>query len=82
MIFLIEYDRTMGTVTEMRAFLDSDRSEADDARLRLELSLNQAGLSREVVLLEAVSEEALRQTHRRYFESLADLARSSATSAG
>jgi len=40
----------------------------------LELELHRQGVEREIVLLEAQSEDALRRTHRRYFESLEDLA--------
>jgi hypothetical protein len=32
--------------------------------------------TREVVLLEAIDEDALRRTHRRYFEDLSELAQS------
>jgi hypothetical protein len=39
----------------------------------MELDLNRRGVEREVVLLEAENEEALRRTHRRYFEDLAQL---------
>ena len=82
MLFLIEYDRGRGTVVNMRTFDDSQRQLAEDARLNLELKLNQQGIQQEVVLLEAATEEALRLTHRRYFEDLVDLARSSASSTG
>lgn len=82
MIFLIEYDRSVGTVTHMSPFVDADRKKAEDARLHVELVLNQRGVQKEVVLLEAENEEALRQTHRRYFENIVQLARSSATSTG
>jgi hypothetical protein len=75
MIFLIEYDRSKGTIKEMRKFDDSSRKLAEDTRLELELKLNRAGVQREVVLLEAPSEEALRRTHSRYFEGVAELAR-------
>lgn len=74
MLFLIEYDRTSGTTTAIRRFAERDLGEAAEVRLQLELSLLPGGLSREVVLLEASTEEALRQTHRRYFEHLSDLA--------
>ncbi len=73
MIFLIEYDRTHGRVTFLKAFDDSARREAEAARLEMELKLNRSGVEREVVILEAVTEEALRRTHRRYFEDLAEL---------
>ncbi len=80
MLFLIEYDRARGDVTHMTSFEDTDREVAENARLGLELRLHGQGIKREVVLLEAATEEALRLTHRRYFEDLAALARSSASS--
>jgi hypothetical protein len=76
MIFLIEYDRSQGRIVTFKAFKDSARQEAEDSRLQLELDLNRLGTEREVVLLEAASEEALRRTHRRYFEDLAELVNS------
>jgi hypothetical protein len=74
MLFLVEYDRTRGEITSFRRFDDADRKEAEDRRLELELDLSHQGIEHEVVLLEAASEEALRRTHRRYFEDLAALA--------
>ena len=47
---------------------------AAGARLELEIRLNRDNVDHEVVLLEAHSEEALRRTHRRYFENLTELA--------
>lgn len=79
MIFLIEYDRSSGTIKEMRKFDDSSRKLADETRLELELKLNREGVEHEVVLLEASSEEALRRTHSRYFESVAEIAREKLT---
>jgi hypothetical protein len=76
MLFLIEYDRDRGRIVTLMAFDDSEHQKAEGARLELELELNRLGTEREVVLLEAASEEALRRTHRRYFEDLAELARS------
>jgi hypothetical protein len=73
MIFLIEYDRSQGRIINFRKFDDSQGQEADEARLEMELALNRLGTEREVVLLEAASEEALRRTHRRYFEDLSEL---------
>ena len=73
MIFLIEYDRREGSIIEFRRFDNSQRVEAQDARLKTELELNRKGLHHEVVLLDAESEEMLRKTHRRYFESLRQL---------
>lgn len=76
MIFLIEYDRSRGRIVTFEAFNDSARQKAEDSRLQLELELNRLGTEREVVLLEAATEEALRRTHRRYFEDLAELVNS------
>ncbi len=79
MVFLIEYDRSSGTIKEMRQFDDPSRKLAEEARLELELKLNRAGVLHEVVLLEAPSEEALRRTHSRYFENVAEIAREKLT---
>lgn len=78
MIFLIEYDRSQGRLVTFRTFADAERQEAEDSRLQLELELNRIGTEREVVLLDAAGEEALRRTHRRYFEGWAELANSPA----
>jgi len=78
MIFLIEYDRSQGCIVTFKTFDDSARQEAEDSRLQLELALNRLGTEREVVLLQAASEEALRRTHRRYFEDLSELVNSPA----
>lgn len=75
MLFLIEYDRNRGQIVTFKMFDDSERRKAEDARLEMELDLNRLGVEREVVLMEAASEEALRRTHRRYFEDLAELVR-------
>lgn len=73
MIFLIEYDRAAGTLVQLRSFDDMERDAAAQARLALELTLQHDGVEREVVLLEATDESALRKTHRRYFEGLQEL---------
>ena len=73
MIFLIQYDRQEGRMISIESFSDSERSKAQDLLLTLELQLNQNGTDNEVVLLEAESEDALRITHRRYFEDLSEL---------
>lgn len=70
MIFLVEYDRHAGKLISMRTFESSDRKVASQSRLELEISLMSQGLSREVVLLEAASEAALRETHGRYFRGI------------
>jgi len=73
MIFLIEYDRTLGQIITFKTFGDPERQVAEESRLEIELGLNRQRVDREVVILEADSEEALRRTHRRYFEDLAEL---------
>lgn len=69
MILLIEYDRPTGSIISRREFSDADRADAERARLDLELDLGRKGIVREVVLLQATNEEAVRRTHRRYFET-------------
>ncbi len=73
MIFLIEYNRERGQIVSFEVFADSTREKAEDARFETELRLNRAGIEHEVILLEAASEEALRRTHRRYFENIEQL---------
>ena len=73
MLFLLEYDREKGLLVNFTQFDDSQASAADDMRLELEISLNQQGIVREVVLLDAETEEDLRRTHRRYFASIKEL---------
>ena len=70
MIFLIEYKRSEGRIVTFRDFDDSQRREAEDSRLGIELVLYRKRIDHVVVLLEAASKDALRLTHRRYFEDL------------
>ncbi len=74
MIFLIEYSRSKGKLISFERFGDSDWQRAEELRFEKELALNRVGIEHEVVLLEAVSEEALRRTHPRYFEDIKQLA--------
>jgi hypothetical protein len=76
MIFLIEYNRSEGHVVTFRDFDDSQRREAEDSRLGIELDLNRKGIDHEVVLLEAASKDALHRTHQRYFADLAQILQS------
>ena len=76
MIFLIQYDRRAGKLTSMTAYKDADRQKAESRRLALELSSAGSTAGREIVLLEAASERAVRRTHRRYFESARELVKS------
>lgn len=70
MIFLIEYNRSRGQIVTFRNFENAQRREAEESRLGIELDLNRRGIDHEVVLLDAHDEDALRRTHRRYFEDL------------
>jgi hypothetical protein len=73
-IFLIDYDRSRGELSSIEIFDDSERDAADNQRLKRELTLHRQGVRREIVLLQAASEDALRETHRRYFADIATLA--------
>ena len=70
MIFLIHYNRSAGQIVNIKEFEEYQRAQAEDARLKMELDLIGTKDGDEVCLLEAGSIEALRKTHRRYFESL------------
>lgn len=74
MIFLVEYDREQGSLCRLIPFGSTHMAQASAARLQLELDRMRANLAREIVILEADSEEQLRKTHRRYFEQLQTLA--------
>ncbi|HEY4082972.1 MAG TPA: hypothetical protein VGM81_19995 [Burkholderiaceae bacterium] len=73
MIFLVQYDRRAGRLVRFERYADADRSMAERGRLALELSLIGNPKENEVVLFESESEEALRHTHGRYFESISEL---------
>jgi hypothetical protein len=75
MIYLIEYNRRRGRLDRIEPFAPAAAEQAHERRLALELDLLQRGLDHEVVLLEAASEAELRKTHRRYFETLDEIAR-------
>ncbi|HMA51904.1 MAG TPA: hypothetical protein VKP60_19230 [Magnetospirillaceae bacterium] len=77
MLFLVEYDRRRGQLVSLQTYPESQREKAGEARLAKELNLQREGVEREVVMLDAASEEALRKTHRRYFETVQTLARAS-----
>ena len=70
MIFLIEYNRPQGRIITFSKFKNSDRVRAEKKRFELELNLNRNKVNHEVVLLEASTENLLRRTHRRYFETV------------
>ena len=76
MIFLIEYDRPKGHIVKFKSFNDSEQLTAEKLRLTIELDLRQKAVDHEVVLLNAANEDALRRTHRRYFEDAGQIGRS------
>ena len=70
--FLITYDRRAGKLLAIQVFDESRRSEAMKERFAIELR-ERSHPDIEVVILEAASEDDLRKTHRRYFDSARDL---------
>jgi len=76
MIFLMEYDRSKGELVKFTSFQDADRTKAENQRLKIEVELHKLHQEREIVLLEAPSEDALRRTHRRYFENASQIGQS------
>lgn len=73
MIFIIDYDRARGQLAHIEVFADTERHEAEDKRLVTELTHHRKGVKHEVVLLQAANEQALRETHRRYFADITTL---------
>lgn len=73
MIFLINYNRQTSTLESITEFSDENRKMAEEARLTMEIKNIGRGTTREIVLLEALTKDALRHTHRRYFETLRQL---------
>lgn len=69
MLFLIEYDRLRGEIVSLATYADDQRDHVDEARLQMELRQRSEAAKREVVVLEAANENALRKTHARYFKS-------------
>jgi len=81
MYFLIEYDRSKGRIIRLESFKDSDKHEAENLRLKIELELKRKAVDHEVVILQAENKDALRQPHRRYFEDHRGIGRSINTDA-
>lgn len=79
MIFLVHYKRTESKLVSIKAFASNELRDASKAKTDLEISLLGSGSDFEVVLLEAESEEILRESHSRYFRTLDELKRSSGT---
>lgn len=66
--FLIVYDRRAGELREFRVFDAHESAEALQERFRQELNYgSDSGI--EVVVLRATSEDAIKETHNRYFAS-------------
>jgi predicted dithiol-disulfide oxidoreductase (DUF899 family) len=53
----------------MSTHADDQREQVDEVRLQMELLQRREPAKREVVVLEAANEDALRRTHARYFKS-------------
>jgi len=73
--FLIVYDTAAGEILELKRFGELQRALALSQRFARELA-ERDRRNIEVVLLSAESEDELRRTHSRYFESSAELAES------
>ncbi|WP_297364164.1 hypothetical protein [Acidiferrobacter sp.] len=73
MIFLINYNRQKSMLESITEFSDEHRKMAEEARLMMEIKNLECGTAREIVLLEALTKDNLRHTHRRYFETLSEL---------
>lgn len=73
MILLIHYDRRAQRLLRFDRYEDAQRQQAEDDRLELELSLLNSDRENEIVLLKGASEEALRESHARYFLSFSGL---------
>ncbi len=75
-LFLIVYNRTTGAVDVRATFDQGQAPEAVRARFALEQELQADGRSpvdTEVVVLSGESQEELRRTHARYFDSVQEL---------
>jgi hypothetical protein len=73
MIFLVQYDRSQGVIQRFDQYSDAEEATAEAVRFEIELGLSRSGSNAEVLLLEASDENALRRTHRRYFESISSI---------
>ena len=74
MFFLIKYNREKGKINSLKSYHESEHLDAENDRLKMELSLIRNGLDYEVVILEANSKKDLRKTHSRYFKNLQEIA--------
>ena len=71
--FLLEFDRpNRRLVAEPREFTSNQQAEASAARVNAQRRVRQDHLDWDVVLVEAESQEALRETHGSFFRTLDD----------
>jgi len=68
MIYLIEYNRSLGKIITLKRF--RNRRKAEKIRFLMD-SMNEAG--HEIVTLEASNINILKHTHGRYFKTLSEL---------
>lgn len=73
MIFLVQYNRSAGRLESIDEFCDEQRSLAEQKRLEMEIKNLNRRSAREIVLLEALTKDYLRHTHRRYFETVGQI---------
>lgn len=71
--FLLVYDQHAGRLLQLTRYETDDRDRALSARFAREV-VERDRSHIEVVLLGAESEEALRRTHARYFQTAAEIA--------
>ena len=73
MIYLVHYDRSQRALLLVREFADEDSEQATQAKLQIELDRLGKAANEEIVLLSAASAAVLRETHGRYFRSVAEM---------
>jgi hypothetical protein len=67
MIFLIRYDRKLGTAEWSDPYPDTDLHRAQEERLTAETEAATLGIPVEIVILQAVNKDDLKLTHAKYF---------------
>jgi hypothetical protein len=75
MYFLLEYESGKGKLLSITSYSDDCSEQARKERLTMELKHHRAKNDVEAILLEAKDQQALHTTHRRYFDSMDQLAR-------
>jgi hypothetical protein len=72
MIFLVIYDRRGGQLIDFKTYEDDQVVRANADRLHSEIE-NATNGDIEIVILRSDSEEQVRRTHARYFQTLKEL---------